>query len=247
MNNTIYIKNSLTGKKEKFVPIHKDFVGVYVCGPTVYSDVHLGNCRTFVFFDTLVRYFKFLGYKVRYVRNITDVGHLENDADEGEDKIVKKAKLEQLEPMEIAQKYTLNFREVMSCFNALSPDIEPTATGHISEQIDMINDIINNGYAYEVNGSVYFNVKKYIDDGYDYGELSGRNTDDLIAGSRELDGQQDKKSPHDFALWKKADHRHIMKWNSPWSIGFPGWHLECSAMSKKYLGSTFDIHGVGWI
>ncbi len=245
MNNTIYIKNSLTGKKEIFVPIHSDFVGVYVCGPTVYSDVHLGNCRTFVFFDTLVRYFKFLGHKVRYVRNITDVGHLENDADEGEDKIVKKAKLEQLEPMEIAQKYTLNFREVMSCFNALSPDIEPTATGHISEQIDMINDIINNGYAYEVNGSVYFNVKKYIDDGYDYGELSGRNTDDLIAGSRELDGQQDKKSPHDFALWKKADHRHIMKWNSPWSIGFPGWHLECSAMSKKYLGSTFDIHGGG--
>ena len=164
MNNTIYIKNSLTGKKEKFVPIHKDFIGVYVCGPTVYSDVHLGNCRTFIFFDTMVRYFKFLGYKVRYVRNITDVGHLENDADEGEDKIVKKAKLEQLEPMEIAQKYTLNFREVMSCFNALSPDIEPTATGHISEQIEMISDIIKNGYAYEVNGSVYFNVKKYIDD-----------------------------------------------------------------------------------
>ena len=161
MNNIIYIKNSLSGKKEKFVPIHKDFVGVYVCGPTVYSDVHLGNCRTFVFFDTMVRYFKFLGYRVRYVRNITDVGHLENDADEGEDKIVKKAKLDQLEPMEIAQKYTLNFREVMSCFNALSPDIEPTATGHISEQIEMINEIINNGYAYEVNGSVYFNVKKY--------------------------------------------------------------------------------------
>lgn len=245
MNNTIYIKNSLTGKKEKFVPIHKDFIGVYVCGPTVYSDVHLGNCRTFIFFDTMVRYFKFLGYKVRYVRNITDVGHLENDADEGEDKIVKKAKLEQLEPMEIAQKYTLNFREVMSCFNALSPDIEPTATGHISEQIEMISDIIKNGYAYEVNGSVYFNVKRYIDDGYDYGELSGRNTDDLIAGSRNLDGQQDKNSPHDFALWKKADHRHIMKWSSPWSVGFPGWHLECSAMSNKYLGSKFDIHGGG--
>ncbi len=245
MDNNIYIKNTLTGQKERFAPIHKDFIGVYVCGPTVYSDVHLGNCRTFVFFDTLIRYFKYLGFKVRYVRNITDVGHLENDADEGEDKIAKKAKLEQLEPMEIAQKYTLNFREVMSCFNALPPDIEPTATGHILEQIEMIKIILKNGYAYEVNGSVYFNVEKYIADGHKYGELSGRNTDDLMAGSRDLDGQLDKKSPHDFALWKKADAKHIMKWNSPWGLGFPGWHLECSAMSSKYLGSKFDIHGGG--
>ena len=241
----IYINNTLTGKKEKFKPITENFVGIYVCGPTVYSEVHLGNCRTFVFFDTLVRYFHFLGYKVRYVRNITDVGHLVNDADEGEDKIAKKAKLEQLEPMEIVQKYTLNFHEVMRSFNTLPPDIEPTATGHINEQISMVEKILKNGFAYEVNGSVYFDVKKFLESGNDYGELSGRNIEDLLAGSRDLDGQQDKKSPQDFALWKNADDSHIMKWDSPWGVGFPGWHLECSAMSSKYLGNKFDIHGGG--
>ena len=241
----IYINNTLTGKKEKFKPITENFVGIYVCGPTVYSEVHLGNCRTFVFFDTLVRYFHFLGYKVRYVRNITDVGHLVNDADEGVDKIAKKAELEQLEPMEIVQKYTLNFHEVMRSFNTLPPDIEPTATGHINEQISMVEKILKNGFAYEVNGSVYFDVKKFLESGNDYGELSGRNIEDLLAGSRDLDGQQDKKSPQDFALWKNADDSHIMKWDSPWGVGFPGWHLECSAMSSKYLGNKFDIHGGG--
>ena len=244
-NKEIYINNTLTGKKEKFKPIKENFVGIYVCGPTVYSEVHLGNCRTFVFFDTLVRYFHFLGYKVRYVRNITDVGHLVNDADEGEDKIAKKAKIEQLEPMEIVQKYTLNFHEVMRSFNNLPPDIEPTATGHINEQISMVEKILKNGFAYEVNGSVYFDVKKFLESGNDYGELSGRNIEDLLAGSRDLDGQQDKKSPQDFALWKNADDSHIMKWDSPWGAGFPGWHLECSAMSSKYLGNKFDIHGGG--
>jgi Cysteinyl-tRNA synthetase len=241
MEKNIKIYNSLTGTKENFIPINKEIIGIYVCGPTVYSEVHLGNCRTFVFFDTLVRYFKFLGYKVRYVRNITDVGHLENDADEGEDKISKKARIEQLEPMEIAQKYTNDFHDVMKSFNALPPDIEPTATGHIIEQINMIEKIIENGFGYVVNNSVYFNVDKYISQGYNYGELSGRQVDELIAGSRTLEGQADKKSPNDFALWKKADSSHIMQWDSPWGKGFPGWHLECSAMSAKYLGSTFDI------
>ena len=245
MEKEIFIYNSLSRKKEIFKPINKENVGIYVCGPTVYSEVHLGNCRTFVFFDTMVRYLKFLGYKVRYVRNITDVGHLENDADEGEDKISKKARLEQLEPMEIAQKYTNDFHKVMNTFNAIPPDIEPTATGHIIEQINMVQQIINNGYAYVVNGSVYFDVSKYIDEGYDYGELSGRQVDELISGTRNLDGQSDKNSPNDFALWKKADSSHIMKWDSPWGKGFPGWHLECSAMSSKYLGSSFDIHGGG--
>jgi cysteinyl-tRNA synthetase len=245
MKKEINIYNSLTGEKIVFNPINKECIGVYVCGPTVYSEVHLGNCRTFVFFDTMVRYFNFLGYKVRYVRNITDVGHLENDADEGEDKISKKARLEQLEPMEIAQKYTNDFHNVMNLFNALPPDIEPTATGHIIEQINMIKKIIENGFGYEANNSVYFNVEKYIAQGYNYGELSGRQVDELIAGSRNLDGQSDKKSPNDFALWKSANSTHIMQWDSPWGKGFPGWHLECSAMSHKYLGSSFDIHGGG--
>ncbi len=245
MKKEIKIYNSLSGEKEIFKPINKESIGIYVCGPTVYSEVHLGNCRTFVFFDTMVRYFNFLGYKVRYVRNITDVGHLENDADEGEDKISKKARIEQLEPMEIAQKYTNDFHNVMSLFNALPPDIEPTASGHIIEQINMIEKIIKNGFGYVVNNSVYFNVAKYISKGFNYGELSGRQVDELIAGSRNLEGQTDKKSPNDFALWKKADSTHIMQWDSPWGKGFPGWHLECSAMSGKYLGSSFDIHGGG--
>ena len=245
MNKNLYINNTLNGKKELFSPVKEGHVGLYVCGPTVYSDVHLGNCRTFVFFDTVVRYLKHLGYKVRYVRNITDVGHLENDADQGEDKIAKKAKLEQLEPMEIVQKYTLNFHDVMRLFNTVSPDIEPTATGHIVEQIEMVEKIINAGFAYEKNGSVYFDVQSYVNSGNEYGELSGRQIDELIAGSRELDGQSEKKSSNDFALWKNASENHIMKWNSPWGIGFPGWHLECSAMSTKYLGETFDIHGGG--
>jgi len=245
MNKDLYINNTLKGEKERFEPVKKDHVGIYVCGPTVYSEVHLGNCRTFVFFDSVVRYFKHLGYRVRYVRNITDVGHLENDADQGEDKIAKKAKLEQLEPMEVAQKYTLNFHDVMRLFNALSPDIEPSATGHIIEQIEMVEKIIASGIGYIVNGSVYFDVVAYLKKGYKYGELSGRQIEELMAGSRDLDGQTDKKSPNDFALWKNASETHIMKWNSPWGVGFPGWHLECSAMSSKYLGETFDIHGGG--
>lgn len=243
--NDIYIYNTLSGTKDKFNPVKEGHLGIYVCGPTVYSEVHLGNCRTFVFFDTVVRYFKHLGYKVRYVRNITDVGHLENDADEGEDKISKKAKLEQIEPMEIVQKYTLDFHEVMRHFNTLSPNVEPTATGHILEQIDAVQKIIDSGLAYVVNGSVYFDVHAYLQKGYDYGELSGRQLEELMTGSRTLDGQKEKKSPNDFALWKNASHTHIMKWNSPWGVGFPGWHLECTAMSSKYLGDNFDIHGGG--
>ncbi len=245
MTNDIYIYNSLTGTKEKFEPIQPPNVGVYVCGPTVYSEVHLGNCRTFISFDVIVRYLKFIGYKVRYVRNITDAGHLENDAEEGEDKIAKKAKIEQLEPMEIVQRYTQDFHNVMSLFNSLSPSIEPTATGHIIEQIEMIKKIINNGYAYEKNQSVYFDVKKYMTDGFNYGELSGRDVDDLVAGTRDLDGQEEKNDHIDFALWKNATPEHIMKWPSPWGIGFPGWHLECSAMGIKYLGTQMDIHGGG--
>jgi len=240
----IQIENSLTGKKEAFVPLNSPFVGMYVCGPTVYSDVHLGNCRTFLSFDLIYRYLLHLGYKVRYVRNITDAGHLENDADEGEDKIAKKARIAQLEPMEIVQKYTVDFHNVMAKFNALPPSIEPTATGHIVEQIEMIKKILETGLAYEVNGSVYFDVIKYNQTG-DYGILSGRNIEELISGTRELDGQDEKRSPLDFALWKKASPMHIMRWPSPWSDGFPGWHLECSAMSTKYLGSEFDIHGGG--
>jgi cysteinyl-tRNA synthetase len=238
------IYNSLTGKKEIFKPIHQDFVGLYVCGPTVYSNVHLGNCRTFMSFDIVYRYLKHLGHKVRYVRNITDVGHLENDAEEGEDKIAKKARIERLEPMEVVQQYTNDFHQVLHQFNNLSPSIEPTATGHIIEQIEMVSQIIKQGYAYEVNGSVYFDVTKFSEK-FPYGELSGRNIDELQAGSRDLDGQEEKRNPIDFALWKKASSIHIMKWPSPWGIGFPGWHLECSAMSTKYLGEQFDIHGGG--
>ena len=219
-------------------------MGMYVCGPTVYNYVHLGNCRTFISFDLAYRYLLHLGYQVRYVRNITDVGHLESDADEGEDKISIKARLEKLEPMEIVQQYTIDFHQVMNAFNALPPNIEPTATGHLIEQIEFIQSILKNGFAYESNGSVYFDVEKY-NKAFPYGELSGRKIEDLIANSRALDGQNEKRAPLDFALWKNASAEHIMKWPSPWGIGFPGWHLECSAMSGKYLGETFDIHGGG--
>jgi cysteinyl-tRNA synthetase len=238
------IYNSLKGEKVIFKSLKDGFVGLYVCGPTVYSNVHLGNCRTFISFDMVYRYLVHLGYKVRYVRNITDVGHLVDDADEGEDKIAKKARLEQLEPMEIVQQYTLDFHKVMDSFNSLPPNIEPTATGHIIEQIEMIQAIIDNGFGYESNGSVYFDVEKY-NESYPYGELSGRKIEDLISNTRELDGQNEKRAPLDFALWKNASSDHIMKWPSPWGVGFPGWHLECSAMSTKYLGEEFDIHGGG--
>jgi cysteinyl-tRNA synthetase len=244
MQNKLSVYNSLTKKKELFEPVNPPFVGMYVCGPTVYSDVHLGNLRTFLSFDIIYRYLKHLGYKVRYVRNITDVGHLESDADEGEDKISKRAKLENLEPMEIVQKYTNDFHQVSARFNLLNPDIEPSATGHIVEQIKMIEDLVKKGLAYEVNGSVYFDVFKY-NETEKYGILSGRVLEDLISGSRELDGQEEKRNPIDFALWKKASPAHIMRWDSPWGSGFPGWHLECSVMSSKYLGETFDIHGGG--
>ena len=242
--NQLKVYNSLSGKKEDFTPIHAGKVGMYVCGPTVYNFVHLGNCRTFISFDLIFRYLKHLGYQVRYVRNITDVGHIVDDADEGEDKIAQKARLEQIEPMEVAQKYTVNFHDTLKQFNNLEPSIEPTATGHIIEQIQVIQQIIDNGYAYEVNGSVYFDIEQF-NEKYDYGILSGRNIDDMIANTRELDGQTDKRNPLDFALWKKAEPQHIMRWPSPWGDGFPGWHLECTAMSTKYLGSHFDIHGGG--
>jgi len=242
--------NSLTGNKELFEPLNPPFVGIYVCGPTVYNDVHLGNCRTFLNFDVLRRWLLFKGYRVRFVRNITDVGHLENDADEGEDKIGKKARLEQLEPMEIVQRYTVRFHEVMKLMNILPPDIEPSATGHIIEQIGMIQKIIENGLAYEMNGSVYFDVPTYQNKYQDYGSISGRKLEELIAGAgaerRALEGQEEKRHPADFALWKKASPQHIMRWSSPWGEGFPGWHIECSAMSAKYLGETFDIHGGGF-
>jgi cysteinyl-tRNA synthetase len=217
---------------------------MYVCGPTVYNYVHLGNCRTFLSFDLIYRYFKHLGYKVRYVRNITDAGHLENDADSGEDRIAKKARIEAIEPMEVVQRYTVDFHEIMSAFNALPPDIEPTATGHIIEQIQIIQKILAAGYAYEKNGSVYFDVLKFNED-QQYGKLSGRKIEDMIANTRELTAQSEKKNPQDFALWKKAEPQHIMRWPSPWGDGFPGWHLECTAMSTKYLGETFDVHGGG--
>jgi len=242
LNLTVY--NSLTRKKEPFCPIHKDNVGMYVCGPTVYSNVHLGNCRTFLSFDLIYRYLLHLGFKVRYVRNITDVGHLENDADTGEDKIAKKARLEQIEPMEVVQRYTVDFHEVLRRFNMLHPNIEPMASGHIIEQIEMTKKILDKGLAYETNGSVYFNVEKYNKNA-NYGALSGRKIEDLISGTRDLDNQGEKKNPLDFALWKKASPEHIMRWPSPWGIGFPGWHLECSVMSSKYLGDSFDIHGGG--
>ena len=238
------IYNSLSGKKEPFTPILKEHVGMYVCGPTVYSNVHLGNIRTFTSFDVIYRYLTHLGHKVRYVRNITDVGHLENDEDQGEDRISKKARLENLEPMEVVQKYTTDFHETVRKFNLLSPSIEPTATGHLIEQIELIKSLIKKGFAYEVNGSVYFDVVKYNTTN-NYGILSKRKIEDLIHNTRSLDGQSDKKNPQDFALWKKAEPKHIMKWDSPWSKGFPGWHLECAAMSKKYLGENFDIHGGG--
>lgn len=240
----VSIYNSLKKEKEVFKPIHEGRVGMYVCGPTVYSDVHLGNVRTFVSFDVMFRYLKYLGYKVRYVRNITDVGHLVGDADEGEDKIAKKARLEELEPMEVVQKYTNGFHDVMDMFNAIPPSIEPTATGHIVEQIEFIKQIIDNGYAYEKAGSVYFDVRKYSQD-HKYGELSGRNIEDMLSNTRELSGQDQKNDPLDFALWKNAESGHLMRWPSPWGIGFPGWHLECSVMSTKYLGEKFDIHGGG--
>ena len=243
-NQQIKLYNSLSGKKEVFKPIDKGCVGMYVCGPTVYSNVHLGNVRTFMSFDMIFRYLKHLGYKVRYVRNITDAGHLENDADAGEDKITKKARLEQIEPMEVVQRYTVDFHNILNTLNFLPPSIEPTATGHIIEQIALINTIIKNGFAYEVNGSVYFDVHKFNETN-NYGILSKRKLEDLIHNTRELDGQSDKKNPQDFALWKKAEPQHIMRWPSPWSDGFPGWHLECTAMSTKYLGDQFDIHGGG--
>jgi cysteinyl-tRNA synthetase len=243
-NQILKVYNSLSGKKEVFKPINEGHVGMYVCGPTVYSNVHLGNCRTFMSFDMIFRYLKHLEYKVRYVRNITDAGHLEDDADEGEDKIAKKARLEQIEPMEVVQRYTVDFHNILQKFNFLSPSIEPTATGHIIEQIEIIKDILEKGYAYEINGSVYFNVRKF-NEKYEYGKLSGRKLEDMISNTRELAAQDEKQNPQDFALWKKAEPQHIMRWPSPWSDGFPGWHLECTAMSTKYLGETFDIHGGG--
>lgn len=248
MQHPLYITNSLTRQKENFIPINAPFVGLYVCGPTVYGETHLGHARPYVTFDVLYRYLSHLGYKVRYVRNITDVGHLENDADEGEDKIAKKARLEQLEPMEVVELYTGSFHEAMRELNNNAPSIEPRASGHIIEQLEMIKKIIANGYAYESNGSVYFDVINYSSSN-DYGKLSGRVIEELIAGAgnerRELEGQTEKRNPADFALWKKASPEHIMRWPSPWSDGFPGWHIECSAMSSKYLGETFDIHGGG--
>ena len=244
MEQKLYIYNTLSRKKELFVPIHENRVGMYVCGPTVYSDVHLGNCRTFISFDLIYRYFLYLGYKVRYVRNITDAGHLEGDRDEGDDKFAKKAKLEQLEPMEIVQKYTIGFHEILNIFNTLPPSIEPTATGHISEQIEIVKKILESGYAYEKAGTIYFDVEKYSKE-YEYGILTNRKLEDLLEGTRELGGQDEKKGRLDFALWIKAKPETLMQWPSPWGWGFPGWHLECSAMSSKYLGDTFDIHGGG--
>jgi cysteinyl-tRNA synthetase len=244
MKNQVQVYNTLTRSKEQFTPLHPPLVGMYVCGPTVYSDVHLGNCRTFVSFDLIYRYLLHLGYKVRYVRNITDAGHLEGDRDEGDDKFAKKAKLEQVEPMEIVQRYTLGFHEVMGLLNTLPPSIEPTATGHIAEQIEMVKEILASGLAYEVNGTVYFDVEKYSQTN-NYTILTNRQLEDLLANTRELGGQDDKKGRLDFALWIKAKPEHIMRWPSPWGWGFPGWHIECSAMSKKYLGDTFDIHGGG--
>ena len=244
MSKEIQIYNTLTRQKEVFNPILKNHVGMYVCGPTVYGDPHLGHARPGITFDVVFRYLKHSGYKVRYVRNITDAGHLENDADEGEDKIAKKARLEQLEPMEIVQLYTLSYHKAMADLNCLPPSIEPTVTGHIIEQIEMVKQILKNGFAYQVNGTVYLDVNKY-NEKYPYGTLSGRNLEDTLEGTRNLDGQSEKKSPVDFAIWIKAKPEHIMRWPSPWGEGFPGWHIECSAMSKKYLGETFDIHGGG--
>lgn len=240
----LLIYNSLNRTKQLFKPIHEGRVGMYVCGPTVYGDGHLGHARPAITFDILYRYLTHLGYKVRYVRNITDVGHLEHDADEGEDKIAKKARLEQLEPMEVVQHYLNRYHKAMEALNVLPPSIEPHASGHIIEQIEYVKKILDSGYAYVSDGSVYFDVPKYNRD-FHYGKLSGRNVDELLATTRALDGQQEKRNPADFALWKKAAPEHIMHWPSPWSEGFPGWHLECSTMGQKYLGETFDIHGGG--
>ncbi len=240
----LLLYNTLTRKKELFVPIHPGRAGMYVCGPTVYGDAHLGHARPGVTFDVLQKLLRHLGYKVRYVRNITDVGHLEHDADEGEDKIAKKARLEELEPMEVVQSYTLRYHDAMRLLNVAPPSIEPRASGHIPEQIEAVQKILDSGYAYISNGSVYFDVRKYNED-HKYGILSGRNLDDTLEGTRSLDGQSDKRAPFDFAIWKKAEPQHIMKWRSPWSTGFPGWHLECSVMGEKYLGEVFDIHGGG--
>ncbi len=243
MNKDLKIYNSLTGQKEIFKPLVPGYVGMYVCGPTVYSNVHLGNVRTFMSFDVIYRYLKFLGYKVRYVRNITDAGHLEDDSQE--DKISKKARLEKLEPMEIVQEYTIDFHKVLDLINNQPPNIEPTATGHIIEQIETTKEILNKGYAYESNGSIYFDVVKYNNEIDKYGKLSGRNIEEMIANTRDLEGQDEKRNPQDFALWKKAKPQHIMRWPSPWGNGFPGWHMECTVMSTKYLGEQFDIHGGG--
>lgn len=244
MQNTILVYNTLSRTKETFTPINPPFVGLYVCGPTVYGDAHLGHARPAITFDLVFRYLQHIGYRVRYVRNITDVGHLENDADEGEDKIGKKAKLEEMEPMEVVHYFTRRYHHDMDALNVLSPSIEPHASGHIIEQIKLIEEILANGYAYIRNGSVYFDVLKYNKE-YHYGKLSGRVLEDLKANTRSLDGQDEKENPFDFALWKKAQPEHIMRWPSPWSDGFPGWHLECSAMSSRYLGDHFDIHGGG--
>ena len=244
-NHTLELYNSLSGKKETFTPIHEGTIGMYVCGPTVYSNVHLGNVRTFMSFDMIFRYLQHLGYKVRYVRNITDAGHLTDDGNVENDRFVKQSRLEKLEPMEVVQKYTVDFHKVLDTFNFLPPTIEPTATGHILEQIELTQKLIDKGFAYESNGSVYFDVLEYNKRGMNYGELSNRNIEELFAQTRDLDGQNEKKNPQDFALWKNASPAHIMRWNSPWGEGFPGWHLECTAMSTKYLGETFDIHGGG--
>ena len=245
MKKQLKIYNSLSGEKEIFIPILEGNVGMYVCGPTVYSNVHMGNVRTFMSFDFIYRTLQFLGYKVRYVRNITDAGHLTDDGDVNNDRFVKQSRLEKLEPMEIVQKYTINFHDVLNLFNNLPPNIEPTATGHILEQIKLTEKLITEGFAYESNGSVYFDVLEYNRRGLNYGELSKRNIEELFANTRDLDGQVEKKNPQDFALWKKASPAHIMRWASPWGDGFPGWHLECTAMSTKYLGDQFDIHGGG--
>lgn len=244
-NQSLKIYNTLSGEKSIFTPIHEGNIGMYVCGPTVYSNVHLGNVRTFMSFDVIFRYLLHLDYKVRYVRNITDAGHLTDDGDVDNDRFVKQSRLEKLEPMEIVQKYSVDFHKVLDTFNFLPPTIEPTATGHILEQIELTQKLIDTGFAYESNGSVYFDVFAYNKKGLNYGELSNRNIDELFANTRDLDGQSEKKNPQDFALWKNASPAHIMRWNSPWGEGFPGWHLECTAMSTKYLGETFDIHGGG--
>ncbi|MEO8235672.1 MAG: cysteine--tRNA ligase [Flavobacterium sp.] len=244
-SNPIKIYNTLSGEKENFTSIHEGNIGMYVCGPTVYSNVHLGNVRTFMSFDMIFRYLLHLGYKVRYVRNITDAGHLTDDGDVNNDRFVKQTRLEKLEPMEVVQKYTVYFHKVLDLFNFLPPSIEPTATGHIVEQIELIEKLVANDFAYVSNGSVYFDVLEYNKKGLNYGELNNRNVEELLANTRDLDGQNEKKNPQDFALWKNASPAHIMRWNSPWGEGFPGWHLECTAMSTKYLGEYFDIHGGG--